>query len=213
MRHGRRRWLTWLAAPLVGCAGFRGGWDSVAYIGAVPPADPKGPSEPFALPGVMLRVTINNRLRTRDTQVMLYVVPTSIDPRDVYTSAPAPARTRVYLDTTPLTNGWVFRPLQAVLTFGAGRYVADAGHQFAQWDAEGRRVDRGGRYEHRPVPGERQLADIGRRHLLSVDFDTAVPEPTRSDIVLDLSRCLTAESQPAVPLIRFVPGRWEEGYT
>jgi hypothetical protein len=210
----RRRTMAWcVAAPLTGCAGFRGGWESVAYIGDTPPADLKGPSSPFELPGVSLRVTINNRLRTGDTQVMLYVVPMSIDPRDVYAQSPVPGRTRVFLDTTPRASGWLFRPRAAVLSFGGARHGADTGHEFAQWDNDGQRVDRGGHYDHHPVVGERALADVGRPYLLSMDFPVSVPDPRSRDIVLDIAQCLVAASRPALPLIRFAPGRWEEGYT
>jgi hypothetical protein len=185
----------------------------VAYTGDSPPAPIPAAGSPIELPGVTLRVTINNRLRTRDTQVMLYVVPTSIDPRDVYDHAPAPGRTRVYLNATTRVTGWVFRPGGAVLSFGGGRFVADAGHEFGRWGADGRRVERDGRYEHQPVAGERLLAEVGRRYLLSVDFPTPVPDPQSRDIVLDIATCLVAPAQPALPLIRFVPARWEEGYT
>jgi len=209
----RRRLLSGLAAvPLLGCAGYRGGWESVAYVGDEPPADAKVGSA-LELPGVTLRVSINNKVRSRDTQVVLFVVPASFDPRDVYAQGPSPGRTRVYLSTTPLGPGWIFRPTAAVLSFGGARHTADAGYEFGQWDASGQRVGQGGRYDHQPVGAERALPDVHRRYYLSVDFATAVPDPRLRDIVVDAASCLTAPTQPPLPPIRFAPARWEEGYT
>lgn len=195
-----------------GCAGFRGGWESVPYVGEMAPAQPAR-EQALAFPGITLRIAINNRLRTRDTQVMLYVVPVSIDPRDAYSAGPAPGRTRVFLNADPQAEGWVFRPSTAVLSFGGRSFTSDAGQEFGRWDDQGRRVERGGRWDHRPVHGEKALTEIGRRQFLSVDFATPVPDPKSRDIVLDISRCLVASQQPTLPLVRFVPARWEEGYT
>jgi hypothetical protein len=201
-----------LVAGLVSCAGFRGGWESVAYLGEQPPVAPS-PSAPFELPGLSLRVTLHNRARTSDTQVMLFVVPVSIDPRRGSAQGVAPGRTRVYVNATPTIEGWLFRPLGATLSFDGKSFVSDAGWIFGQWDAQGRRVERGGSYDHQRVDDSLRLGQPGQVHLLSLDFPTSAPDPQRRDIVLDLGPTLRAESLPAVPTIRFQPTRWEEGYT
>jgi hypothetical protein len=210
----RRRTLL-LFGPVAGlaaCAGFRGGWESVAYLGEQPPATPSA-NAPFELPGLSLRVTLHNRLRTSDTQVMLFVVPVSIDPRRVPSQGPEPGRTRLYLNATPTVAGWLFRSAGAVLSFDGKRFVSDAGWMFGQWDEQGRRVERGGRYDHKRVDDSLRLDGIGHLHLLSIDFPTPPPDPQRRDIVLDLGPTLRAEALPAVPTIRFQPARWDEGYT
>jgi hypothetical protein len=210
----RRHMLLGFAAPawLGACAGFRGGWDSVAYVGDTPPATPRR-DDPIELPGLSLRVSINNRLRTRDTQVVLYALPVSIDPRGVYSEAQDANRTRVYLDAKPSSAGWMFRPQAAVLSFGGKSFAAERGQVFGQWDADGNRVERGGRYEHKRVDSVLALDTRDRRYLLSVDFATPVPHPQALDIALDVSSALRAEGLPTLPRVRFVPARWEEGYT
>jgi hypothetical protein len=71
----RYRLISLLAlAGLSGCAGYRGGWESFAYIGQNPPANAADIAResairpPLALPGLKLEVALDNRLRTYDTQ-------------------------------------------------------------------------------------------------------------------------------------------------
>ncbi|MFD1691049.1 hypothetical protein ACFSHR_04385 [Azotobacter chroococcum] len=69
----RRLALLALGCLLVtGCAGFRGGWESVAYLGDTPPALRESPSffeetqnpPALELPSLRLQVTLDNQLRT-----------------------------------------------------------------------------------------------------------------------------------------------------
>ena len=56
----------------------------------------------------------------------------------------------------------------------------------------------------------------GIHYLLSLDFDVPVPWPQSDDIALDLSAALKDmgnAGSPPLPLIRFAPVRWKEGYT
>jgi hypothetical protein len=76
-----------------------------------------------------------------------------------------------------------------------------------------KRVERGGRWEHRPIASEFVLSEAGRRYYLSIDFATPVPSPESPDIVLDLSQALRSATEPPLPPIRFAPVRWKEGYT
>ncbi|MOA70392.1 hypothetical protein D3C78_1992390 [compost metagenome] len=57
------------------------------------------------------------------------------------------------------------------------------------------------------------MGEVGRRYLLSIDFVTPVPSPQWRDITVDLSQALSAPNHPPLPLIRFVPLRWKQGYT
>lgn len=208
-----------LGALLAGCAGYRGGWESVAYVGDAPSAiesrasdQPRG-APALNLPGLTLRVTINNQVRTYDTQVYLYVLPLSVDPRSVQTGALEPGRTRVYVNVTPRAAGFVFRPTLATLHVGGARHGGSAGYVFGRWDEQGNRVERGGTWAHRPVTAELTLTEVGRTYLLSIDFPAPLPSPESRDIALDLSRALLAPEQPALPLIRFAPRRWKESYS
>jgi hypothetical protein len=214
--------LIWplLLTMTAGCAGYRGGWQSVAYIGDAPPPvattagpDSAGGRPMLRLPGLELQVSLDNQLRTADTKVYLFVLPFSVDPRDAYPKNNQPGRTRAFITVTPTEEGFVFRPADVVLQVGDKRTAGMAGYEFGMWDAQGRQVTAGGTWDHRPVGPEFVLANPGRRYFLSVDFDTPVPSPESADIALDLSRGLVSKRYPPVPLIRFAPLRWKEGYT
>jgi len=217
-----RLFLVWtlVLVGAAGCAGYRGGWESVAYIGDVPPtpagdAAPSNSARPSNLdvPGLQMTVGIDNQLRTYDTHVYLFALPLSIDPRKVYPKNHEPGKTRVYVTVTPSETGFVFRPEEAVLHIADRRIAGAAGFEFGMWDREGKAVKEGGTWEHRPVGREFVLSEPGRRYYLSIDFITPVPSPESPDIAIDLSRALVSKQRPPVPLIRFAPVRWKEGYT
>lgn len=203
---------------LAGCAGFRGGWESVAYLGAPLPTartDAAGSHEAPALhvSGLALQVRIDNRLRTYDTQFFFFVLPLSFSPRDVYTSTVSPGKTRVFVTVTPREPGYVFRPEAAVLHVAGEHFTGIAGFEFGRWDDGGRRVEQGGGWEHRPLGEAYALPEVGRRYRLSIDFATPTPSPLLPDIVLDLSAALLSPAAERLPLIRFAPVRWKQGYT
>lgn len=215
---GRKVQIVLVTCLLQACAGYRGGWDSVAYLGENPPPDlaqsyaQRHDPPKLYPPGIELQVSIDNRLRTRDTQVILFAVPMSIDPRKVYTKNIEPDKTRVFVTVTPESDDFVFQPGSAVLRIGQARFNGVAGYEFGQWDSRGQRVESGGNWDHRPVGNRFRLASTGRRYLLSIVFDTPVPSP-QSEIMLDLSKALASGTYPQLPVIRFTPVRWEEGYT
>lgn len=203
------------------CAGYRGGWESVAYLGNTPPAvkadsmsSESLPDPPeLNIPGLKLRVTIDNRLRTYDTQVYFFALPLSVDPRNVYSKNVETGKTRVFVTVTPLVPGFVFYPTFAVLHVADKHFIGAAGFEFGQWNDQWKRVERDGRWEHRPIERGYALSEVGRRYYLSIDFVTPVPSPETPDIVLDLSQALKSPTEPPLPLIRFAPVRWKEGYT
>lgn len=206
---------------VTGCAGYRGGWMSVAYIGETPPLQGEDAIVSSALrerpllpvPGLELKVSIDNQLRTYDTQVYLFALPLGIDPRHVYPKNNLPGTTRVFVTATPGVTGYVFRPMEAVLAIGDGRFHGVAGFEFGLWEKDGQRVQEGGTWDHLPVSEELALTELGRSYYLSIDFATPVPSPESEEISLDLSRALVSKTHPPVPLIRFAPMRWKEGYT
>jgi hypothetical protein len=208
-----------LCTTAAGCAGFRGGWESVAYTDRIASTTPQGrhsaQGPELSLPGLKLHVSIDNRLQTYDTQ-FFFGLPLSVDPRNVYPKNHQRGKTRVFVNVTPQTGGFVFRPLLASLVVGGKRYPAMRGFEFGMWDAQGQQTDTGGVWEHRDVGPGVSLTQPRKRYLLSLEFDIPVPSPRSNDISLDLSRALqdlgNAEDPP-VPLIRFAPVKWEEGYT
>jgi len=205
---------------LAACAGYRGGWESVPYIGDPPRAlqEYRTPFEAhqraeIELPGLNLGVGINNRTRTYDTQVYLYALPLSIDPRNVQVEAVESGKTRITLRISKTDGAWVFRPRAAKLIVSGQAVKATEGYEFGMWDALGQRVAHGGNWAHRPVGDSLTLSDSARTYLLSIEFSLLAPSPQEAGIALDLSEALRATGQPAIPLIRFHPMRWREGYT
>lgn len=219
----RRGWRStaWLLALslLTGCAGFRGGWQSVAYVGdpapvaAAEPSPPSASGPALAFPGVQLQVGLDNELQTYDLQVMLFVVPMSADPRSTYRRNLTPGKTRLFVTVTAQDDSFVFHPRAAVLTFGGRRFEGQAGYDFDRWTEAGVRDARSGQWDHRRVDQTLALEQAGRRYHLSIEFDTPVPSPELRDIEVDLSGALRSSRHPPLPVIRFVPGQWKEGYT
>jgi hypothetical protein len=210
-----------LLTVVAGCAGYRGGLKSVAYIGEAPPAPPADSDTASSadarsmlhVPGLQLEIALDNQLRTYDTQVYLFALPLSVDLREVYPKSNQQGKARLFVTVTPSDPSFVFRPSEAVLSIASNRFTGAAGFEFGMWDREGKRVRDGGRWNHRPVGREFALSEVARSYYLSIDFNTPVPSPESSEIAIDLSRALTSQRHQSIPLIRFAPMRWKEGYT
>ena len=205
---------------LVACAGYRGGWESLPYVGEAPPPPPRYRT-PFeaqkrsdlVLPGLTLGVNIDNQLQSWDTEVYLYVVPLSVDARDVRAGQAQGDRTRVRLRVSASHTGLVFRPQLATLRVGGTTVAGVAGFEFGPWDEAGNPAADGVQWAYRRVPDEYSLNVPGETYYLSIEFPVPVPPPESPDIALDLSQALQAPGTPAIPEIRFLPVRWREGYT
>lgn len=216
----RLRFALFMAAMgVAGCAGFRGGWESLPYVGATAPtALPdavRGTAVrlPLELPGLKLEVALDNRLRTYDTQVYLFALPLSVDLTNELHRSNDPKKTRLRVYVTASEPDFQFRPAEAVLHVGTRQFAGSAGYEWGQYDKEGQRVSKGGTWQHQPTGPVFALTDPGRKYYLAIDFDTLPPSPELPDIAIDLSRALISPKYPAIPLIRFAPVRWKEGYT
>jgi len=204
---------------LTACAGFRGGWESVPYIGDAPPPElvgavsntPPHMRTPLGFAGLKLRVSLDNQLRTYDNKIY-FGVPLSVDPRNVSTDNNVPGRTRVRIAVTPEDSTLVFRPELAVLTIDGLQLQPIGGVDTDFWDAHGQRVKEGGKLESRAVVGELQLDLAGYTYYLAIDFPAPAPSPETAQISVDLGRALASPRHPELPLIRFAPVRWKEGY-
>jgi hypothetical protein len=119
----------------------------------------------LSLPGLKLRVSIDNRLQTYDSRIF-FGLPLSADPRTVYLKNHRPGKTRVFVNVTPQTGGFVFRPLLALTVVGGKQYTAVRGFEFGMWDAEGQQTDTGGVWDHRDVGGGVSLTQPRKRYLL-----------------------------------------------
>lgn len=212
--------LALLCLGLSACAGYRGGWESLPYVDAPPPPRPEARTaqevrerSELRLPGITLGVGINNRARSYDTQVYLFVLPLAIDPRTVQPQVLDPGKTRITLRVSGTAGDFVLRPHLARLSVGGKTVSPVASFEFGMWDASGQRVASGGAWAHRPLPDEFPLVDASRTYLLSLDFPLPPPSPEDAQIVLDLGAALQAPGKPEIPPIRFQPARWTEGYT
>lgn len=198
---------------LSSCAGYRGGWESIPYIGTPPAAPPvtrtsheAGQRSELRLPGLTLSVNLNNQSIESDTQVYAYVVPVPGYSAD--TGSGSPQNARVYLYIEPHDEGFVFRPLLATLSVG-GRPVAALG---------GFRTGEFLGFKHPGMYGEpKRTADelplsSGKSDRLFLEFPVAAPSPQARDVVLDLSRALQAPGRTPIAPIRFLPVRWGAWY-
>lgn len=221
-------WWWRVAAPLVvaalllpGCAGYRTGWESLAYLGDVPPPPPPETRSafeaesrpPMVVPGLAFKAVLDNRLQTGDTQVALAVVPTQLDRRERAAPGASPLQTRVALRVTVLAPGFVFEPRGAVLRVGTERYAATGGGVSTPFVLPASGVYFGLPPVPQDIAGPASLGDIGFTYELSLLFPAPTPGPQRADIALDLSSALRSPAQPPLPLVRFLPIRWRAGYT
>ncbi|MFN4328471.1 MAG: hypothetical protein ACK4FF_06300 [Limnobacter sp.] len=206
---------------LSGCAGFRGGWTSLAYVGDTPPQFDEVPTSGWVmmrselkLPGLKLGVSINNQLRTYDNQVYFFVLPLVIDPRNVYQLEGKEGVTRVSLRIVPTHPGYIFEPQRARLSVNGKTVQSTAAYEFGRWDANGEPKLAGTDYSHKPVTQVLSLSELNdKAYQLTLEFPIERVSPEGAAISLDLSDALRNNAQPAIPLIRFHPVRWKEGYT
>jgi hypothetical protein len=200
------------------CAGYRGGWYSLAYVGD-PPNDPSAPYSAselqqlgrLAFPGLTLQASLNNRLQTGDRKVILFVVPAGYDTRDRRMNYGPADRVRLYLTLTIGDQPWTFDPQAVTLTIDGVTASAKAGHLYGRWNAAGE-ADPAGEYTHQPLTGPLILA-AASQHELSVDFETAIPAPQKAQISADVSKALQSVAWPAIPVVKFKAVRWKQGYT
>jgi hypothetical protein len=199
---------------LVSCAGYRGGWESIPYVGSPPPTPSVTRTNyerlerlKLALPGLSLAVSLNNPSLDSDTLVDAYVVP--VPGPSVGTPPDAPKTAKVTLYITPGEEGYVFRPLLAPLSVGGQTASGLGGYPDAKFIGfkDGVAVHAA----PQRIADEAPLS-TGKSYIFDVEFPLPVPSPQAPDVVLDLSRALQAPGQPTVPVIRFLPVRWGNWY-
>lgn len=188
-----------------GCGGFRSGFASVPYIGDVEPIAEEKFFEFYdyslILPGMKLDVAINNRIRTRDIAVMLFVVPIAIDviDRPYYTNTD---RFQISLSIIPKEQGFTFNPMEVKVTVD-GQSFKPALTEF-----------RGGPYKSdlRSVIEKEISLTKDTFHAIDMTFDRPVPTTDRT-ITLNIGNALMHPHHPAIPTIRFKQVRWKQGYS
>lgn len=209
-------WFGFLVLLLLcGCAGTRSGLMSYPYVGSPPPLstiDSRNATEVLAFPGVKVKVTLNNAVQTLDTQVMLFVVPTSIDLRD-RTLGNQSTGLRAYLGITPESGDFILKPGKAVVRVNGRPYPVILVRHISAYDSDYKNIE-GEIEKSESAPEQRryELQRPGRFYLFSLAFDVATPDP-KQVIELDLSEALVSPARAPLPPIQFVPAYWEESYS
>jgi hypothetical protein len=212
-----------ICLAMVGCAGFRSGVVSAPYVGEVEPVPTHAETDcsgfhklmEIQLPGVKLDISLNNKIRTSDLQVMLFFVPMFFDPRDKPYFKETD-RLTVSLKIIPADSDFVFDP--------SGVTVTVNGHEFSPTTT--RLDDLAKWYNYRksgsPASGDptlwsdlvdKEIALIkDKRYNFTIIFNCPVPTPEKS-IRLDIGRALRNQRLPNIPTIRFMKSQWKECYT
>lgn len=211
---GTRVFAAAICFSLLSCAGYRGGWESIPYIGPPPPTPSVSRTGyearkrlELALPGLTLSVRLNNTRIDSDIQVYAYVVP--VPGYSVDTPSDAPKKAQATLFIEPREEGFVFQPLLATLSVGGQSASGLGGYTTRKLlGFEGGKVVW---EEPKRIADEFPLSS-GKLYIFDVEFPLPALSPQAPDVSLDLSRALQAPGQPTIPLIRFLPVRWGNWY-
>jgi hypothetical protein len=215
---------------LTGCGGFRGGVESVPYVGDREPQQ-ASTSRPWqheiTLPGLTLHLSLNNAVRTYQYEVMLYVIPTYLNFREEFQHRDA-ENVELALQITARDSGVTIDPLQLVLTVDGmelhptsvwvnnlkrERQIIDAFVKAQRQAPPDQPISIPRSSEWRdavtaPVtigPGEKSPRFV-------VTFPAPLPSPERA-LSLNLSSAISKPLLFDKSLIRFKPLRWSEGYS
>jgi hypothetical protein len=205
---------------LSGCGGFRSGFASVPYIGDVEPISEEKFFEFYdyslALPGIKLFADINNRIRTRDIAVMLFVVPISIDliNKPYYKDTD---RMKITLKIIPTEPGFDFKPSEVTAAVDgqslnpAITYLQDTEKRVEFWkSSDGRTLSD---YDKLSSVIDKEMPLIkDKYYTFDMIFDRPVPTPDKT-ITLNIGKALTHPQHPTIPKIRFKKIRWKQSYT
>jgi hypothetical protein len=215
---------------LAGCGGFRSGIQSIPYIDAPEPhIEPSHPSWPheIVLPEFILKLSLNNVLRTYQYEVMLFFVPTYFNFWDEFRNRDATALEltfQVVAHDSPLT----LNPHELSLTVD-GREVRpnsvrvnnpERERQVLNTYIKARRQAPQGQALTIPHPSEWQdaidtpisLSPKEKSPRFIVTFPLPLLSPDK-ELVLDISRAIPDTRSSNVPPIRFQSKPWSEGYS
>ena len=219
-----------LLLTLAGCGGFRGGIESVPYVGEQEPQEAStyrpGPHE-ITLPGLTVRLSLNNTLRTYQYEVMLFIVPTYLNFWDEFQHRDAESL-ELALQFIALESGVTIDPLQFVLTVDnkdfrpTGVWVNNLERERQAIDAYVKARREAPADQPPPIPRSSDWRDAVTTPVTMrpgeqsprflVTFPVPLPSPEKT-LSLDLTPALGASMRFVKPVIRFKPMRWSEGYS
>lgn len=215
---------------LSGCAGFRGGIESVPYAGDIEPQQ-TSTTRPWeheiTLPGLSLHLSLHNTVRTYQYEVMLYVIPTYLNFWDEFQHRDAESLD-LTLQITAHDSGVTIDPRHLVLTVDDKEF-----RPTAVWvnnlERESQVIDAYVKARHQAPPDQPPLiprssewrdavttpamvrpGDKSPRFIVA--FPAPLPSPERT-LSLNLSPAIGKTIPFDKPLIRFKPMRWSEGYS
>lgn len=210
--------LVLLCLNLTACAGFRAGVESIAYIGSADQLPPKpGPSfqsrHNLDWNDVQLSVELNNKLQTRDHTVMLFVVPTTIDPFDKFIGAKDTNKLVAYVEMKSMNSKLLFDPAQARFLINGQPHAPVKASEYARWTDDGQVNNVTGKWGYRDVPAARVLQDPLHNYSFRIEFDLERPSPREENFQLDLSKALQSPNGEPGPVVKFKAVPWKQGYT
>lgn len=214
----RRCVLLLLCLGLTGCAGFRAGVESIAYLGSPDELPPKpGPSfqsrHNLTWQDIQLSVELNNKLQTRDHTVMLFVVPTTIDPFDKFIGAKETDRLIAYIEMKSSNPKLSFDPSKVSFVLNGQSHSPVKVAEYAKWGESGEVNNLTGKWGYRDVPSIRALQDPLHNYSFKIEFDLDRPSPREENFQLDLSRALLTPRGEPGPVVKFKAVPWKQGYT
>jgi hypothetical protein len=215
---------------LSGCGGFRGGIESVPYVGTTGPqesaAHPAWPHE-VTLPDVTLRLSLNNAIQTYQYEVMLYVIPTYLNFWDEFRNRNAESL-ELMVQVTARDMPVTFDPRQLLLTVG-GKEVQPKGVWVNNRERERQVIEdfvkarRQALPNHTPVtprasewrdaatdPAALRPMEQSPRYIVIFPLPLVSPE---EDLALDINRALLEPRHSQIPPIHFKSMPWSEGYS
>lgn len=226
------RFLSYILILLLlsGCGGFRGGIESIPYVGeAVPQAESSRPSwaRAIAFPEFTLSLSLNNAVRTYQYEVMLYIIPTYFNFADEFRNRESDSL-ELTLQLAARDLPVTFDPRQLLLTVD-GREVRPSGVWVNNLEKERRTFDAYVKARHQAPTDQPPLlprATAWREAVsdsvtvrtgeksprLIVTFPLPLVSPEKQ-LILDIGPAIVGSIAGSLPLIHFQSMRWSEGYS
>jgi hypothetical protein len=215
---------------LSGCAGFRGGIESVPYVGDIDPQqNSPNHSRPHEvrLSGFTLHLALNNTVRTYQYEVMLYVIPTYLNFWKELHHRDA-EKLELSLQITAQDSDVTIDPRQLVLTVDdrefrpAAVWVSNLKRERQVIDAFVKSRNQAAPDKPPPLPRSSEWRDAitapvtirpgEKSSRFIVTFPIPPPPPERT-LSLHLGPAIGESISPDKSRIRFKPIRWSEGYS
>mgnify|MGYP006197051613 FL=1 len=207
-----------LCFGMAGCAGFRAGVESVAYLDS---ADHLQPRQSHGMQArhnlswqdVRFSVELNNKLQTRDHTVMLFVVPTTIDPFDKFIGANDSNKLVAFVEMKSVNPEVSFDATAVRFIVNGQTHPPIKVSEYARWNEDGQVNNLDGKWGYRDLRSTRVLQDSEHNYSFKLEFDLDRPSPREESYQLDLSRALKFPNGEQGPLVKFKALPWKHGYT